>query len=160
MPLPTSAFRRTHNFTPGAFFATLAASSVQNATLKTALQKRVLIVDDDEEICDALADLLRDEGYLVEVAANGGKALDALASMPMDAILLDLSMPVMNGYEFLEHRAADPELAKTPVIVMSASASAIEPAPLTSVLGKPIDIEALLAILRLCSPSSVDDPSG
>jgi len=61
--------------------------------------------------------------------------------------VLDLNMPVMTGQEFLGRRAADPRLARIPVIVLSASSSGLEATMGTSVLGKPFDVEALLAML-------------
>lgn len=63
-------------------------------------------------------------------------------------VLLDLNMPIMNGYEFLDRRAADPKLAKIPVIIMSATVWRPDKRVGTTVLGKPIDVEALLAMLR------------
>ena len=110
--------------------------------------KRILIVDDDPEISEPLAEVLVREGYSVGRAGDGAQALDALASTLADVVLLDLNMPVMNGYEFLRLRAADQRLAKIPVIIMSASVPRPEATVGTSVLGKPIDVAALLVLLR------------
>jgi CheY-like chemotaxis protein len=95
-------------------------------------------------------DLLTGEGYLVRTAGNGRQALEILADWHPVVILLDLSMPDMNGWAFLAHQQADPALAQIPVIVMSAhynlgrndslrSAAAIVP--------KPFDIDRLLNII-------------
>jgi CheY-like chemotaxis protein len=122
-------------------------------------RKRILIVDDDPEICEGLADLLVAEGYSVGCAGDGAQALDALASTATDAVLLDLNMPVMTGHEFLGRRAADPRLAKIPVIILSASASLLEATAGTSLLAKPFDIEALLAMLGHRSVMVTHHPS-
>ena len=82
---------------------------------------RVLVVDDDEDIRAFVALALELGGYAVEEAANGREALDALARGPADAILLDLNMPVMDGWRFCEEKARRPELAAIPLAVMSAA---------------------------------------
>jgi len=110
--------------------------------------RRILIVDDDPEMGEALAEILGDEGYSVGRASNGKLALDALASTPTDVVLLDLNMPVMNGDDFLNRRAADPTLASIPVIIMSAAARMPDKTFRTTVLAKPIDVEALLDMLH------------
>jgi CheY-like chemotaxis protein len=112
-------------------------------------RKRILIVDDDPEICEALADVLGAEGYAVGCVGNGAQALDDLASTPTDTVLLDLNMPVMNGFQFLGMRAADPKLASIPVIILSASLSRPEPTLGTWVLGKPFELQAMLAMLAV-----------
>src|SRR5471030_2296377 len=102
-------------------------------------RKHVLIVDDDPDIRDLLADILVDAGYSVSCAVDGAEALEALGSTSTGAVLLDLHMRGMNGHEFLARRAVDPRLAKIPVIIMSACA---QPSPATVgtfVLAKPMD---------------------
>jgi CheY-like chemotaxis protein len=114
-------------------------------------RRHILIVDDDPDMRDLLADILVDEGYSVNHAGDGAEALEALDSTPTDAVLLDLHMPGMNGHEFLARRAADPRLAKIPVVIMSGSAQRPATTARTSVLDKPIGIAALLAMLGRCS---------
>jgi CheY-like chemotaxis protein len=81
----------------------------------------ILVVDDDLEVREAIADLLGDAGHTIVMARNGREALDALAAGPLPClILLDMMMPVMDGYEFLERRAQDPTLAAIPVAVLTA----------------------------------------
>jgi CheY-like chemotaxis protein len=111
---------------------------------------RILIVDDDSEIRDVLAEVLLDEGYSVGQAGDGAEALDALAATPADAILLDLNMPIMNGYQVMAARDADPRLANVPVVIMSASAPRPEATVglCVSVLAKPLDLDTLLARLK------------
>jgi CheY-like chemotaxis protein len=120
-------------------------------------RRHILIVDDDPDMRDLLADVLVDAGYSTSCAADGAEALEALDSTPTDAVLLDLHMRGMNGQEFLARRAADPRLAKIPVIVISGSAQWSATTVGTFVLGKPMDIAALLAMLGRCSAAVTDD---
>lgn len=90
------------------------------------MKKRLLIIEDDIDIRESLQEFLRSEGYGVETAENGADALRLLSeakndfSRRFDLILLDLMMPVMNGIEFRKRQTADADLAKLPVIVISA----------------------------------------
>jgi CheY-like chemotaxis protein len=108
----------------------------------------VLIVEDDFDLREALTEMLRDEGYQVATAAHGAEALVRLrgGSKPC-VILLDLAMPVMNGWQFRAEQRHDPELAKIPVIVLSAAPHVREELPelgLSDYLQKPVSIERLL----------------
>jgi CheY-like chemotaxis protein len=120
-------------------------------------RRHILIVDDDPDMRDLLADILVDGGYSASCAGDGAEALEALASTPTAAVLLDLQMPGMNGQEFLGRRAADPKLAKIPVIIISATAQRSTTTVGTFVLGKPMDIAALLGMLGRCSVAVTDD---
>ena len=81
----------------------------------------VMIVEDDVDVREAEADVLEAEGYCVVQAGNGKIALDLLhgGAMP-NVIVLDLMMPVLSGPEMLELMQSEPELARVPVIVVSA----------------------------------------
>jgi CheY-like chemotaxis protein len=81
----------------------------------------VLVVDDDRDIRESMSEQLLAEGYPVIEAENGQEALNELERAPETpcVILLDLSMPVLNGREFLSRRATDPVLLKIPVFVIS-----------------------------------------
>ena len=81
---------------------------------------RVLIVDDNEVNRDLLAKRLQRQGYRVTVASNGFEALELIASMSLDLVLLDIMMPQMNGYQVLETLKADPALRHIPVVMISA----------------------------------------
>src|SRR4051794_5000198 len=88
------------------------------------MPRTILVVDDDVDLREAISETLTDEGYQVLTASNGREALDLLrppASLTPGLILLDLMMPVMSGFEFLERCAADHSVASVPrVIIMSA----------------------------------------
>jgi CheY-like chemotaxis protein len=82
----------------------------------------VLIVDDDGAIHRALSQILEEEGYETAVASDGGAALQMLrAGLRPGAILLDLMMPVMDGWDFRADQLRDPALREIPVIVLSAA---------------------------------------
>jgi CheY-like chemotaxis protein len=81
---------------------------------------RILIVDDNEDICLALARLLRRLGYEVVIAPDGDAALAALRERPIDLTILDIMMPKMDGLEVLHRVKADPATAHIPVVVCSA----------------------------------------
>ncbi|HMF93635.1 MAG TPA: response regulator [Vicinamibacterales bacterium] len=110
----------------------------------------MLIVEDDEDLREMMAQLLTLEGFQTATVANGREALEYLhnASKP-DVILLDLMMPVMDGWEFRRQQQADPSIAPVPVIVLSAldqgRASNLEA---TAFLKKPLDFDHLLTLVR------------
>jgi two-component system, chemotaxis family, chemotaxis protein CheY len=117
---------------------------------------RVLIVDDDVGIREALTMILEDEGYEVSSAANGQLALDWLvthSSLP-NLILLDLMMPIMNGWEFHTAMRKEGRFATIPVIVLSADSNMAQKAQSLQAQGylaKPVDIELLLSTVnRYC----------
>lgn len=118
----------------------------------------ILLVEDDYGVRDALSMLLEDEGYAIASATNGKEALHLLATRtPLpDVILLDLAMPIMNGWEFRAAQQQDARLAHIPVIVLSADRSiAIKATGITAdaYVGKPVLIEALISILERFDPS-------
>ena len=83
---------------------------------------KILLVDDDDDIREALEELLSDAGHSIMTAGNGRQALDLLATEPLPAlILLDVMMPVMDGYEFLHEQRKDARIAAIPVVVLTAS---------------------------------------
>lgn len=80
----------------------------------------VLIVDDNEMNRDTLARRLRQQGFAIEMAANGLEALDMARQKSYDLVLLDIMMPEMDGYEVLQTMKADSALRSIPVIMISA----------------------------------------
>lgn len=112
----------------------------------------VLVVEDDVDVRESLADSIRDEGYEVATAANGLEALEWLQDNPAPClILLDLWMPVMSGEDFRAAQLQDPSLASIPVIIISAATDAAKRASLLGArrcLTKPILFETLLRTLE------------
>jgi len=123
----------------------------------------ILIVEDDDDIREALAQILQLEGYVVREACNGQEALDISALHPTPSlILLDLMMPVMDGWQFRAEQMKDPILSKVPVVVISADASVHEKVAsfgAASVLPKPISLDRLLrAVEALYPPPRQNQP--
>ena len=113
--------------------------------------KRILVVDDDPDIRETLAELLQEEGYAVSSAAHGGEALSALRTDPRpDLILLDLMMPIMDGWQFRAEQKKDPELASIPVVIISATGrdEFVSSLGAAQFLKKPINLEQLLAAVE------------
>lgn len=108
----------------------------------------VLIVDDDPDLLDVTSFVIENEGMAVETARNGQEALTLLGAGRLPAlVLLDLMMPVMNGWEFLAAVANDPVLHGVPVVVLTAAEHAEVPGA-QEVLGKPMDLKELLRIVE------------
>jgi len=118
----------------------------------TATARRdVLIVDDDPDIRDAVGECLRYEGYDVHSAADGRDALDRLEyGLRPDVILLDLMMPVLNGFDVLEALKSRPEWKSIPVVIVSANRGyeAEDLSGAVSILRKPVNVERLLAAVE------------
>jgi CheY-like chemotaxis protein len=110
----------------------------------------VLIVEDDADLREMMAQLLTLEGFQAETAANGRDALEYLRrGDPPDVILLDLMMPVMDGWEFRRRQREDPALAKVPVVVLSAlDATRAVDLDEAAFLKKPLDFDRLLQLVR------------
>jgi len=113
---------------------------------------RVLVVEDDDAVCEILTDLLDAAGYAVNPAANGREALGHLRSGLLPClILLDLMMPVMDGFEFREQQLSNPLWAGIPVVVLTAlieSARAAATLGAVAVIAKPFNIGELLEIAQ------------
>jgi CheY-like chemotaxis protein len=111
----------------------------------------VLLVEDDRDIREILAETLTDLGFEVATAANGLDALELVRGQKArpGVILLDLMMPVMDGYAFLEERSKDPELATVPVLVITAGYR-VDRRRLgrVRVIWKPFDLPRLVGALR------------
>jgi CheY-like chemotaxis protein len=108
----------------------------------------VLIVDDDPDLLDVTSFVIENEGMTVETARNGEEALALLATGRLPAlVLLDLMMPVMNGWEFLTAVANDPVLQAIPVVVLTAAEHTEIPGAL-AVLSKPMDLKELLRVVE------------
>ena len=108
----------------------------------------VLIVDDDPDLLDVTSFVIESEGIAVATARNGQEALAVLRAGGLPGlVLLDLMMPVMNGWEFLAEVAKDPALDAIPVVVLTAAEHAEVPGA-AEVLTKPMDLAALLRVVE------------
>jgi CheY-like chemotaxis protein len=111
----------------------------------------VLIVEDDADLRDMMAQLLLLEGYQAHSVANGRDALDYMhqSSDRPEVILLDLMMPVMDGWEFRRRQMEDPAIAHLPVVVLSALDRArADGLSGAAFLKKPLDFDRLLELVR------------
>lgn len=107
--------------------------------------KTILLVEDDTDIRMTLKEVLELEGYNVVPASNGRDAIELLGSIERPClILLDLMMPVMNGWEFLEAQRGSDVLATIPVVVVSAAGDKAKSTKAQGFVKKPIEVEALL----------------
>jgi len=127
-------------------------ASVQAAVGTAA---RILVIEDDPELRTSLAEVLEEEGYEVSCAKDGEDALRALDGCAApSAILLDLTMPVMDGWTFRERQQSDPRLARIPTVVISASFSdgrKVAALGVDAFLAKPFEVSSLIeALERLC----------
>lgn len=126
-----------------------------SATPVVCANRSILVVDDEESICELLYDILTDEGYQVAIATNGFEALDYLQAHPAPClILLDLMMPLMDGRQFRAAQRVDPTLNTIPVVVMTAGLSRERLEALIEAddyMLTPFGIDALLALVeRYC----------
>lgn len=111
--------------------------------------KVVLVIDDDRDLLDLVSFVLETEGYQVETAADGQEALDRLAQNLPDLILLDMKMPVMDGWEFAQqfHAQYDDQV---PIVVLTAADNARRRANEVGAqgwIGKPFELDTLLKMV-------------
>jgi CheY-like chemotaxis protein len=121
-----------------------------NLRLMTATkQNTVLIIDDDGDVREALSQFLRGNGFRVFCAENGKAAFDEIRKQrqPPKVILLDLAMPVMDGYTFLDRARQNPKIKNVPVIVITGNEPKTAPGA-TMVLTKPIKPERVLSLVQ------------
>jgi CheY-like chemotaxis protein len=113
---------------------------------------RALLIDDDDDLRDTLTLVLTERGWVTEAYGEGSAALERLraATEPApDLLLLDLMMPSMDGWQFLEEKGGDARLAGIPVVLMSASRlPADSHEHVAAILQKPFSIEALLTTVE------------
>ena len=112
----------------------------------------VLIVDDDQTLRDLLRELLEDAGYRTVTASDGAAGLDALCRAAPDLVLLDVSMPIMDGLTFLLRRSEEACRPPVPVVVMSAQQRESEARQLGAqqFVSKPFDLDVLLGVVDRC----------
>jgi CheY-like chemotaxis protein len=116
--------------------------------MHTSSAKTIVVVDDEEAICETLKDVFEEEGYAVEVATNGIDALSLLRAMPVKPgmVILDLLMPRMDGGAVYAAMKADPALIDIPVVISTSDPSRAPSGVL--IMKKPVDLDLLLDTVR------------
>jgi len=121
---------------------------------------QILVVEDDEAIRGLVTEVLRDDGYDVSEAANGAEALALVVGHRPDLIVLDLMMPVMDGWAFVEACRNSSSCREVPIVVTSAShdlprtAERLRSYGVRTCLAKPFDVDGLLALVERYAPSA------
>ena len=124
---------------------------------------QILVVEDDDAIRGLVSEILRDDGYNVREATNGVEALEQVREEHPDLIVLDLMMPVMDGWAFVEECRRKPCCDEVPIVVTSAShdlphtAERLRTLGVRTCLAKPFDVDGLLALVERYAPS---EPAG
>jgi CheY-like chemotaxis protein len=119
------------------------------------MAKLILIVEDDVDVAQSVAEVLEAAGYCTAIAPNGREALDHLRKNNRpDLILLDLMMPIMDGWQFREEQRKLPALGSIPVVIVTADGHARRKAASIQATGhvaKPVTIDSLLdEVARIC----------
>ncbi len=114
------------------------------------IMARVLIVDDDLDIREAVSEFLSYEGHEVFTASDGEQALVRCRQLHPDLVLLDLMMPGMNGWDFRRAQLREPSIASIPVVVVSALGRVADLA-VAGFLPKPFNLDDLTAVVRATS---------
>jgi CheY-like chemotaxis protein len=119
---------------------------------------QILVIEDDTSIRGLVSEVLRDDGYEVSEAANGLEALEALGERLPDLIVLDLMMPIMDGWTFVEECHRSRMCDEVPIVVTSAShdlasiAERLRSFGVRTCLAKPFDVDGLLALVERYVP--------
>lgn len=116
------------------------------------LEKRILVVDDDDAIRALLRTVLRRRGFPVDAARNGIDALEQMGACRYALLILDLMMPMMSGYELLDYLARKPDVSRPRVLVLTAG---LEPRVfdtnlVVGMIHKPFDVEMLIDTVTAC----------
>jgi CheY-like chemotaxis protein len=117
----------------------------------------VLVVDDDSAVRRMILLLLRSDGYETESAKDGAEALALMRRRRPCLVLLDLTMPMMDGWEFRKHQLADPALADIPVVCMTGIVHSEDVERILGIpcLRKPVDFPSLIrAVEKFCRRSA------
>jgi CheY-like chemotaxis protein len=124
------------------------------------LEKRILIVDDDDPIRALLMTVLRRRGFHADSARNGVEALELLGACRYALVVLDLMMPRMNGYEVLDHIGTIPPASRPFVLVLTAGLGmrSFDTSFVVGTIQKPFDIELLVDTVSGCLVAAVEQP--
>jgi DNA-binding response OmpR family regulator len=117
-----------------------------SARKATRDREAILLVEDEDELRDVLTDILEDEGYDVIPASNGKQARDYLDTARPSVIILDLMLPIMNGWEYLRALRSDERFASIPVLVTT-GVDRDRPPGASAILKKPYSVGELVEIL-------------
>src|SRR5262249_53947486 len=134
-------------------------AEIEGGALARVYGLRVLLVEDNEFNQQVAQELLSEAaGIKVTVASNGQEALDRLEATPFDLVLLDIQMPVMNGYAVAERMRKSPRLARIPIIAMTANATTQDrerclASGMDDYVTKPFVLSELLAALAKHAPA-------
>lgn len=113
--------------------------------------KTIVVVDDENGLADVLASTFFDIGYAVHTAGNGVQGLEVMAEHPPDLVILDFTMPVLDGAGVLNAMQCDPALSTVPVVLISAMPESVVGARCSgyaAFLRKPFDFDAILGAVR------------
>ena len=120
------------------------------------MANKILLVEDHEEIWDFLSRRLKRRGFDVVIAQDGQQGLDMARAENPNVILLDMNLPVMDGWTFREIQGSDPALQTIPVVIISAISNVQQqrhPVPAAAYLPKPLNFALLLeTVTRFCCP--------
>lgn len=119
-------------------------------------RKAVLIVEDSDELRGMFSDALTLAGYVVRQAADGLEALRLLDSDPPDAVVLDLGLPHVNGYDVLFELGQHGHTRNIPVVIVTGSPNPVEGVAATCLLRKPIRAEDLVRTVQNCIDAASD----
>lgn len=138
-----SVLLRAENTAPGAELS-------GKVSVRSAPRRTVMVIDDDDAIREALQDVLTDEGYDVIAASDGQEALECLnGERRPSAILVDLWMPVMDGWKFLDAMLADSRFSRIPLVVLTAARDQrARELCVAEVLTKPVQLHQVLGVLE------------
>ena len=115
------------------------------------VSKDVLVVEDEAYLCELIGDVIESEGHTVRKASNGLEALERIKERKPQLILLDLMMPIMDGWEFMYALRANPEWDGMPIVIITAIYDVKrtqEETGAMAVLTKPFDIDQIIEIVR------------
>jgi CheY-like chemotaxis protein len=120
------------------------------------MSRSILVVDDDRDIRESIGTILTEEGYEVRMAANGLEALRLMGDRAPDLLLLDLMMPIMDGWQVMRVLRADKALQRVPVVVLSA----LSAPGCVDYIQKPISLDKLIQLVdAVRSKAPTDDPN-
>jgi len=121
------------------------------------VSRNILLIEDESDIRTILKDVLEWEGYRVYTASNGKEGLEILRRMPTPhLILLDLMMPVMNGWEFANALQVDGAYVDIPILAVSAFSDLEKTIQTKGFIKKPVDLDLLLSLVKQhCGPGGI-----